>query len=468
LPENFEKIYFHWIDNLRDWCISRQIWFGHQIPVWYKNDDMKVGPDSPGADWVRDPDTLDTWFSSGLWTFSTLGWPDEKEWKKNRAYHPTAVLETGYDILFFWVARMILMSTYVLGEVPFKDVYLHGLVRDEKGRKMSKSIGNVLDPLDLIPKYGTDAVRLSLVMGTSPGMDQKLSEEKIKDYRNFTNKLWNISRYILTSTQLVARSSQLVPKTMADKWILGRLSDVQTKVTKLIGEYQFSQAGDLLREFTWNDLADWYLEISKVDKDKDAILNHILTRLIKLWHPFMPFVTEYIWSLMGNNDLIVAKWPEVVPHSKKNYRNFETIRLLITDIRRLRAEQGVEPSAFIKVAMVADKDAKKLIEENIAIVKQLARLEEIEFVKAVEKNWPTAVSGKVTVGLNLASGIDVEKEHEKIQKEIEALKPYIKSTEAKLKNKDFTSKAPEKVVNDMKNKLDEAKAKLKALEKRQG
>ncbi|MFA6447233.1 MAG: valine--tRNA ligase [Patescibacteria group bacterium] len=468
LPENFEKIYFHWIDNLRDWCISRQIWFGHQIPVWYKNDDMKVGPDSPGADWVRDPDTLDTWFSSGLWTFSTLGWPDEKEWKKNRAYHPTAVLETGYDILFFWVARMILMSTYVLGEVPFKDVYLHGLVRDEKGRKMSKSIGNVLDPLDLIPKYGTDAVRLSLVMGTSPGMDQKLSEEKIKDYRNFTNKLWNISRYILTSTQLVARSSQLVPKTMADKWILGRLSDVQTKVTKLIGEYQFSQAGDLLREFTWNDLADWYLEISKVEKDKDAILNHILTRLIKLWHPFMPFVTEYIWSLMGNNDLIVAKWPEVVPHSKKNYRNFETIRLLITDIRRLRAEQGVEPSAFIKVAMVADKDAKKLIEENIAIVKQLARLEEIEFVKAVEKNWPTAVSGKVTVGLNLASGIDVEKEHEKIQKEIEALKPYIKSTEAKLKNKDFTSKAPEKVVNDMKNKLDEAKAKLKALEKRQG
>ena len=468
LPENFEKIYFHWIDNLRDWCISRQIWFGHQIPVWYKNDDMKVGPDSPGADWVRDPDTLDTWFSSGLWTFSTLGRPDEKEWKKNRAYHPTAVLETGYDILFFWVARMILMSTYVLGEVPFKDVYLHGLVRDEKGRKMSKSIGNVLDPLDLIPKYGTDAVRLSLVMGTSPGMDQKLSEEKIKDYRNFTNKLWNISRYILTSTQLVARSSQLVPKTMADKWILGRLSDVQTKVTKLIGEYQFSQAGDLLREFTWNDLADWYLEISKVEKDKDAILNHILTRLIKLWHPFMPFVTEYIWSLMGNNDLIVAKWPEVVPHSKKNYRNFETIRLLITDIRRLRAEQGVEPSAFIKVAMVADKDAKKLIEENIAIVKQLARLEEIEFVKAVEKNWPTAVSGKVTVGLNLASGIDVEKEHEKIQKEIEALKPYIKSTEAKLKNKDFTSKAPEKVVNDMKNKLDEAKAKLKALEKRQG
>ncbi len=470
-PENFEKIYFHWIDNLRDWCISRQIWFGHQIPVWYKNDDMRVGPDSPGADWVRDPDTLDTWFSSGLWTFSTLGWPDEKEWGKNRAYHPTAVLETGYDILFFWVARMILMSTYVLGEVPFKDVYLHGLVRDEKGRKMSKSIGNVLDPLDLIPKYGTDAVRLSLVMGTSPGMDQKLSEEKIKDYRNFTNKLWNISRFIIQSSAGLGKveldRQWDLPKTLADRWILSRFYLVQNRVTKLIEDYQFSQAGELLRDFTWGEFADWYLEVSKIEKEKAGILLHVLTRLVKLWHPFMPFVTEYIWDFIGfEHQLIISEWPNGEYEDPEATRDFELIKNLITDIRRLRAEQGVEPSAFIKVAMVADKDAKKLIEENIAIVKQLARLEEIEFAKAVEKNWPTAVSGKVTIGLNLASGIDVAKEHEKIQKEVEALKPYIKSTEAKLKNKDFTSKAPEKVVNDMKNKLDEAKAKLKALEER--
>ncbi|MHB8830602.1 MAG: valine--tRNA ligase [Patescibacteria group bacterium] len=468
LPDNFEKIYFHWVNNLRDWCISRQIWFGHQIPVWYKGDETKVSNDQPSEGWTRDPDTLDTWFSSGLWTFSTLGWPDKEKWAKEREFHPTDVLETGYDILFFWVARMILMSTYVLGEIPFKDVYLHGLVRDEKGRKMSKSIGNVLDPLDLIPKYGTDAVRLSLVMGTSPGMDQKLSEDKIKDFRNFTNKLWNISRFILTTTKLEARNSKLEAKTLADRWILARLSEVQTNATKLISEYQFSQAGDILREFTWSDFADWYLEIAKIEKDKDAILRHILETILRLWHPFMPFVTEYIWSLIGYpQQLLVTSWPKSsYENDEKGEKEFEVIKNLITDLRRMRAEQSVEPVAFIKVAMVADKQSQKLIEENMAIVKQLARLEDVDFVSEVAKGWPTTVSGKTIVGLNLASGIDVAKEGEKIQNEIEQLKPYIKSTEAKLKNKEFASKAPEKVVNDMKNKLEEAKAKMKALEER--
>lgn len=201
LPDRFEKVYFHWINHLRDWCISRQIWFGHQIPVWYKDDQSVFSVETPGEGWVRDPDTLDTWFSSGAWTFSALGWPDKKQWDTHRAYHPTAVLETGRDILFFWVARMVLMSTYAIGEAPFKTVYLSGLINDEQGRKMSKSLGNILDPLELIPKYGTDAVRLSIILGTAPGQDSRLSEQKIEGYRNFTNKLWNISRFILMQLQ---------------------------------------------------------------------------------------------------------------------------------------------------------------------------------------------------------------------------------------------------------------------------
>ncbi len=473
LPESFEKIYFHWIDNLRDWCISRQIWFGHQVPVWYKGEDVKVGNESPGEGWERDPDTLDTWFSSGMWTFSTLGWPNDASVDADgnpvktgelKTYHPTAVLETGYDILFFWVARMILMSAYALGEVPFKDVYLHGLVRDDQGRKMSKSLGNVLDPLELIPKFGTDAVRLSLVMGTSPGMDQKLSEEKIKDFRNFTNKLWNISRFILMQIGETDKAAPVEPKTLADKWILSRLSEVQGRVTKLIGDYQFSQAGEMLRDFTWGDLADWYLEIAKIEKGKEAILRHVLETVIKLWHPFMPFVTEYIWGLMGNKELIVAEWPTspVIPAKAgiQDVPEFETMRTLITDLRRLRAEQGIEAAAFVEAAVIAPGGD---IEGNSAIIKQLARLSELKTVDSLPEGWASGVSGTVPFGINAAGTVDAEKEKAKAEKEIAALKPYIESTRAKLADTEFTSKAPAKVVDGMKAKLAEAEAKLKAL-----
>lgn len=481
LPDNFEKIYFHWIDNLRDWCVSRQILFGHQVPVWYKGEELAVGSESPGEGWERDPDTLDTWFSSGMWTFSTLGWPDNVSVDADgdlvktgemADYHPTAVLETGYDILFFWVARMVLMSAYALGEVPFRDVYLHGLVRDEQGRKMSKSLDNVLDPLDLTPKYGTDAVRLALIMGTSPGMDQKLSEDKIKDFRNFTNKLWNIARYILQSTVIPSDETGPSEKTLADRWIMGRSREVQDRVTKLVQDYQFSQAGDLLRDFTWGDFADWYLEVAKIEKGKDAILRHILSQLMALWHPYMPFVTEYVWKQMGEEQqLIVSEWPMptndgTVTTDSRDTADFESLRTLISDIRRLRSEQGVEPAAFVDVAIVADDGYRGLIEGNIAVVKQLARIGKMDFADSIAQGWATAVSGNATVGLDVAGTVDVEKEKEKIQKEIDALRPYISSTEAKLQNVEFTSKAPVKVVQGMKDKLEEAKAKFNALEQR--
>jgi len=385
VPERFDKTYFHWINNLRDWCISRQIWFGHQIPVWYKGDEMKVSEITPGEGWERDPDTLDTWFSSGLWTFSTLGWPDKEKFDSMRGYHPTAVLETGYDILFFWVARMILMSAYGLGEVPFKDVYLHGLVRDEQGRKMSKSLGNVLDPLDLIPKYGTDAVRLSLLMGTTPGQDMKLSEAKVEGFRNFTNKLWNISRFILLQIgdQDVGRRTEdgRKTKTIADEWILARLDETVASVTKKLEQYELSSAGEELRDFTWSDLADWYLEIAKIEKGKEEILSHILESILKLWHPFMPFVTEHIWSLIGyEQKLLVSEWPNRgMDHGVLVMGNaFEVLRTLITDLRRLRADQGIEPVKFVEFSVDADESAKTLIASNLEVIKQLARASDIK------------------------------------------------------------------------------------------
>ncbi|MFA5129135.1 MAG: valine--tRNA ligase [Patescibacteria group bacterium] len=367
IPEQFEKVYFHWMENLRDWCISRQIWFGHRVPVWYKEKEIYVGIEAPqGEGWTQDPDTLDTWFSSGLWTFSTLGWPEKTKDLKN--FHPTAVLETGYDILFFWIARMILMTTYVLGDIPFKNVYLHGLVRDEKGKKMSKSLGNIIDPLDMIEKYGTDAVRLSLVLGTSPGNDMKLSDEKIAGFRNFTNKLWNISRYILMNVKDTSIDTRNIkPKERADKWILyyfNELKSDQVKKHKDFGQvsggvtgklnvFQFSNAGFELRNFTWSQLADHYLEMAKGRKDKvkDQILIYILKDLLKLWHPFMPFVTEHIWQMLGEKEmLIVQEWPKF----DKRFEKFKKEAKLFED-EMLLANAGKEKIRLEKELAEAEK-----------------------------------------------------------------------------------------------------------------
>jgi len=322
VPERFEKIYFHWIENLRDWCISRQIWYGHRVPVWYREDEIYVGVESPTGDgWKQDEDTLDTWFSSGLWTFSTLGWPDETEDLKT--FHPTTILETGYDILFFWVARMILMTTCLLGDVPFKYVYLHGLVRDEKGRKMSKSLGNSIDPLDMTKKYGADAVRMSLIVGTSPGNDTKLSEQKIKAYKHFANKYWNITRFILTNTQDVTlkKPEKLLNN---DKEWLEELSQLTVDVTNHLEGYQLHLATDELYQWTWHRLADVCIEESKGiingdDEEKRAsrqwLLLQTLTEITKLLHPFIPFITEEVWGVLPVKDkrefLMIESWPKL-------------------------------------------------------------------------------------------------------------------------------------------------------------
>jgi len=326
IPDYFGKTYFHWIDNLKDWCISRQIWYGHRIPVWYRGDEIYTGVNAPeGSDWIQDSDTLDTWFSSALWTFSTLGWPNNT--KDLEIYHPTDMLETGYEILFFWVARMILMTEYALGTIPFKTIYLHGTVRDAKGQKMSKSLGNGIDPLDIAEKYGSDAGRMALIVGTAPGTDSKISEDKIKGYKNFANKIWNITRFILTSAPTYTNDATL---TEADQAHYSTWQDTAREITKNIENYQLHLASDSIYHYLWDTFASTLIEDSKpiltgtdmaAQQSRARLLNQILRESITVLHPFMPFVTEELWALLptparlghsggpNKNLLCVTHWP---------------------------------------------------------------------------------------------------------------------------------------------------------------
>ncbi|MFH1454897.1 MAG: valine--tRNA ligase [bacterium] len=320
LPDYFNKTYFHWIENLNDWCISRQIWYGHRIPVWYKGKEIYSGIEAPKGDsWTQDEDTLDTWFSASLWTFSTLGWPEKT--KDLSFYHPTDILETGYEILFFWVARMIMMTGYVLGTIPFKTVYLHGTVRDAKGRKMSKSLGNGIDPLEIAKKFGADAGRMALVIGNAPGTDSKIAEDKIKGYKNFANKVWNITRFILESTKDTKHDSNFNNFTDADKKLIEERNNFISDITKDIEEFRFYMAGEKIYHYTWHTLADIIIEDSKKisnegnEESKNSRKQFLLGTLrdiLKILHPFMPFLTEEIWQSINNEDkamLMIEKWP---------------------------------------------------------------------------------------------------------------------------------------------------------------
>ncbi len=473
LPKRFEKTYFHWMENLHDWCISRQIWWGHRIPVWYKGHEIYVGTTPPNDEgWKQDEDTLDTWFSSALWTFSTLldksnftKYKTLEEWAKKSpdlaTYHPTNVMETGYDILFFWVARMILMTTYNLGEIPFHTVYLHGLVRDKQGRKMSKSLGNGIDPLDMIEKYGTDALRLSMIIGSAPGNDIRMYEEKIAGFRNFINKLWNISRFILTNVkEIKIPKKQPNGKTLADKWILNELNDLIKNISSDIDNFKFSPAGEKLYDFTWNKLADWYLEIVKIEKNKDEILLFLLEKLLILWHPFTPFVTEVIWQNFATKDmLMIQKWPkaEKKSNSDKISEKFKILQDIITNIRNLKAQAklSVKQKVDINIHLPESHDLKNYLE----IIERLANCKlNITETATTTQNYLRATVKNITISLLVSENVK-----EKLEKEKQKLKKYISILEKKLSNQNFLSKAPKEIVETEKQKLAEALEKLKKL-----
>jgi len=489
-PARFKDQYENWMNNLHDWCISRQIWYGHRIPAWYKNknqisnlksqisgDEIYVGEESPkGNEWTQDPDTLDTWFSSGMWTFSTLGWPDNfKDGIKSgdlAKFHPTAVLETGFEILTLWVSRMILMSYYALGEKPFSDVYLHGMILDDKGKKMSKSKGNGIDPLDVIAKYGTDSLRLALLIGNTPGNNARLSMEKVEAQRNFVNKLWNVSRFILSNENNINDTQKINNEklTGAEAWILNRCNNLIGEMKKDIEAFAFSQAGEKLIDFVWNDFADWYLEASKFEEseNKQAILLDVLRTILKLGHPFMPFVTEVIWKKFNDSMLMVEKYPIVGTQDfafLPQQNGFELAKNIILAIRNARAENKVEPARKVEAVIYAG-DNLEAVKQNEILIKSLKTgISDLKISAKGEKISGAIYAAVGEIEIYLLGAVDSEKEKARLEKEITNLENFVKALNGKLSNQEFIGKAPEKVVAVEKEKLLKAQTELDKLQK---
>jgi valyl-tRNA synthetase len=459
-PESMRGRYFQWVDNLRDWCISRQLWWGHRIPVWYSpdGDDVCVGPDeTPPAGWTQDEDVLDTWFSSALWPFSTLGWPDDTA--DLRAYYPTTVLVTGYDILFFWVVRMMLFGLYGMdGEVPFKTVLLHGLVRDSSGKKMSKSRGNVVDPLLWIDAYGADAVRLSLLQGANPGADQAINEEWVVGTRNFGTKLWNATRFALMSGATVEGP---LPGELGvvDAWILAELHAVVAEVDALYERYEFAKIVDVLYHFAWNSVCDWYIELAKFSLAGDQrtqtqrVLGEVLDVLLRLLHPMIPFVTEALWTaLTAGESVVVADWPaaDAARADESAGAYIQQLMEVVTEGRRFRSDQGIKPSQRIPARISG--------EVNPDHVRSLLRLDPpgMEFTATAKL---TLSAGNV-LEFDLSGAIDVAAERGRLQKDRVAAEKERAQNAGKLGNKEFLGKAPEAVVAKVRERLAAAEADL--------
>ena len=474
VPERFSKIYFNWLYNIRDWCISRQLWWGHRIPAYTCEKCGKLivaaekpdaCPDCRGTAFSQDEDVLDTWFSSGLWPFSTLGWPEQTP--ELGYFYPTDVLVTGYDIIFFWVARMIIFGIEVMGEVPFETVDIHGIVRDSEGRKMSKSLNNGIDPLEVIDKYGADALRFSLAMGVSPGNDMRFYWEKVEAARNFANKIWNASRFVMMNVgEGEVQPPDEAKLDIADQWILAKLNEAIRECTDNIEKYDLGLAAQKIYDFSWNEFCDWYIEMAKprlygedeaVKESTVSVLVYVLKNTLKLLHPFMPFITEEIYTNLpgAEETVMLGPWPEIVfEGGAEQAEMMNSVMDMIRSIRNVRTEMGVPPSVKAKITVLTRHGGA--IAACAEYLKKLAYASEVEVITDKAKIPANSVSAVCAVGeafMPLAELIDVEKEIARLKKEAEKNEGEIKRAEGKLGNKGFTEKAPAKVVEEERTKF---------------
>lgn len=478
VPDRFEKTYLNWIENVRDWCISRQLWWGHRIPAWYceacgeihvAHDDVTKCSKCGSTDLRQDEDVLDTWFSSALWPFSTLGWPDQTEDLKR--YYPTDVLVTGYDIIYFWVARMIFTALEFTGEIPFKDVLMHGLVRDPEGKKMSKSLGNGVDPLEVIEQYGADAMRYMISTSSTPGQDLRFRWERVEQARNFANKIWNASRFALMNLEGFTYDDIDISGELstADRWILHRLNETSRDITRLIDAYEFGETGRLLYNFIWDDLCDWYIEFSKLSlygEDETAknttksVLAYVLDRTLRMIHPFMPFISEEIWQHLPHQgeSITLAAWPEfnAALENEGAAREMSLLMDIIRAVRNIRAEVNVPMSKKIELMLKAgDDQVLQIVTRNEIYVQRFCNTSSFTASLGLESpdKAMTAIVTGAELYLPLAGLIDIDQEIARLEKELQNLNNEVLRVEKKLGNEGFVSKAPAKVIEEEKAKM---------------
>ncbi|NFI09507.1 valine--tRNA ligase [Clostridium botulinum] len=488
VPERFDKTYFNWMENIQDWCISRQLWWGHRIPVWYCKDcgevivvteEPKKCPKCNSEKLQQDNDVLDTWFSSALWPFSTLGWPDKTPDLKY--FYPNNTLVTGYDIIFFWVARMVFSGLYCMDDIPFDTVLIHGIVRDSEGKKMSKSLGNGVDPIEVIDEYGADALRFTLVTGNAPGNDIRYYPERVEAARNFANKIWNASRFVLMNLDkdLMDKYKDNKNYTIADKWILSRLNTVVKEVTENIEKFELGIASQKIYDFIWGEFCDWYIELVKpvlYGEDEQSkgiafnVLHKVLETSLQLLHPIMPFITEEIYTHLYTEyeSIVISKWPEYdeILKDQKSEKDMEYIIEAIKSIRNVRTEMNVPPSRKAKLMIyLTEKEAERSFKEGEVYFQKLASASEVSFLENKEtsdKNVSVVTRG-AEIFIPLLELVDIEKELERLNKEKEKLEKEIDRVEKKLANEKFVSKAPESVVNEEREKGEKYKAMLKSV-----
>ena len=483
VPARMEKIYYNWMENIRDWCISRQLWWGHRIPAYYCDDcgEMVVSRTAPaccpkcGKPMRQDEDTLDTWFSSALWPFSTLGWPDKTP--ELDYFYPTNTLVTGYDIIFFWVARMIFSGLRHMGDIPFETVFFHGLVRDAQGRKMSKSLGNGIDPLDIIDTYGADALRFTLVSGVSPGNDMRFSEEKVRSYRNFCNKIWNAFRLVLMNgVDDVVPGSLPAELMVEEKWVLSRFNDLVAQVSENFEKFELGVAAQKIYDFTWDIFCDWYIELAKLrlnsGDEKQAqgarqVLVYVLTGILKLLHPYMPYITEEIYDALPHDceSIMISRYPEAGEDLdfRQEENDFSRVMDLIRAIRVMRADMNVPPAQ--KTEIIVETPFAELFGSCAEFIRRLASGSQVRVVERYDaEGCAQAVSASARALIPMDQLVDKDKERARLQKELEAAEKEIAALSARLSNENFVSRAPEKVVNGEREKLARAEERKRMIE----